>query len=152
MGIRKNTKFLNATEQENFVRACVLMKADIVNPAAPASQQYSKWDEYVAVLRMIQSAFAPSTSSVNFGHGGNGAYSFLSWHRYFLYRFELQLQGYVPGVMLPYWDWSDPTSIMTETFLGPNGGAGSVVQLGYFAISRPGAGSNTTALPVWWPA
>ena len=25
--------------------------------------------------------------------------------------------------MMPYWDWTDPTSIMTDTFLGPNGSA-----------------------------
>ena len=108
MGIRKNAKFLNSTERENFVKACVLLKADIVNPAAPAAQQYSKWDQYVAIHQEIQNAFAPGSASVNFGHGGNGAYSFLSWHRYFLFRFELDLQSKVAGVMLPYWDWSDP--------------------------------------------
>ncbi|MGH8836739.1 MAG: hypothetical protein ACRDWG_17340, partial [Actinomycetes bacterium] len=49
MGVRKNAKFLTATERENFVRACVLMKADIVNPAASPADQYSRWDEYVAI-------------------------------------------------------------------------------------------------------
>jgi len=49
MGIRKNAKFLSASERENFARACVLLEADIVNPAAPAAQQYSKWDQYVAI-------------------------------------------------------------------------------------------------------
>src|SRR5438876_9250138 len=112
MGIRKNVKFLSSAEQEAFVKACVLMKADIVNPGAPASQQYSRWDENVAIHWMIQDAFAPDSSHVNFGHGGSGSYSFLSWHRFFLYRFELQLQGYVPGVMLPYWDWTDPAAVM----------------------------------------
>jgi hypothetical protein len=32
------------------------------------------------------------------GHGGSGAYSFFSWHRYFLYRFELDLQSKVASV------------------------------------------------------
>jgi len=111
MGIRKNAKFLDATEQEKFVHACVLMKADIVNPLAPASQQYSRWDQYVAIHWMIQQGIAPGGGAVNFGHGGGplsspGAYSFLSWHRYFLYQFEKTLQGYLPaaGIMLPYWD------------------------------------------------
>ena len=45
MGIRKNAKFLSSAEREDFARACVLMKADIVNPAAPAAQQYSRWDQ-----------------------------------------------------------------------------------------------------------
>ncbi len=152
MGIRKNAKFLTATERENFVRACVMLKADIVNPAAPASQQYSKWDEYVAVHQMIQNAFAPGSSSVNFGHGGNGAYSFLSWHRFFLFRFELDLQSKVAGVMLPYWDWTDPASIMTDTFLGPNGTVSNQVRSGYFAADAPGTGTNPTPAPAWWPA
>jgi hypothetical protein len=154
MGIRKNVKFLSAVERENFVKACVLMKADIVNPAATTANQYSKWDEYVAVHAMIQNAFAPGAGSVNFGHGGDGAYSFLSWHRYFLYRFEKDLQSHVPGVMLPYWDWTDPSSVMTDTFLGPNGTnlSGNVIQRGYFAFDKPGVGNNTTPLPPWWPA
>jgi hypothetical protein len=48
MGIRKNAKFLTAAEKENFVRAVILMKADIVNPAAPLADRYSKWNESVA--------------------------------------------------------------------------------------------------------
>ncbi|NNF32508.1 MAG: hypothetical protein HKN68_00255 [Saprospiraceae bacterium] len=155
MGVRKNVKHLDSTERENFVRSCVLMKADIVNPGDPVNNQYSKWDEFVALHTMIQSGIAPGNVSVNFGHGGSpgtGAYSFLSWHREFLYRFEQQLQSYVAGVMLPYWDWTDPSSIMTDTFLGGNGtGATNVITQGYFAVNRPGTGGNATVLPGWWP-
>ncbi|HSV64864.1 MAG TPA: tyrosinase family protein [Mycobacteriales bacterium] len=153
MGVRKNAKLLTAAEREAFVQACVLMKADIVNPGAPAADQYSKWDELVAIHRMIQNANAPGAPNVNFGHGGLGAFSFLSWHRYFLHVFEQRLQGYVPGVMLPYWDWTDPAPLLTDTFLGPNGVAGTnVVSSGYFAPDAPGTGGNPTPIPVWWPA
>lgn len=153
MGVRKNAKHLTAAERENFVRACVLMKADIVNPGAPVNQRYSRWDESVALHRMIQSGVEPGGTSVNFGHGGTGSYSFLSWHREYLFRFEAQLQSYVPGVMLPYWDWTDPSSIMTDTFLGTSGtGTNNVIETGYFAATRPGTGANTTPLPAWWPA
>jgi len=154
MGIRKNAKFLTTVEQEAFVRACVLMKADIVNPAAPAADRYSRWDELVALHRMIQNANAPGVASpVNFGHGGTGAFSFLSWHRYFLYRIELALQSYVPGVMIPYWDWTDPAPLMTGTFLGPDGAAGTqIVTTGYFAATAPGTPTNPMAVPSWWPA
>ena len=152
MAIRKNAKFLTATEIEDFVRACVLMKADIVNPLAPASQQYSRWDQYVAIHWMIQQATAPGGVPANFGHGGSGAYSFLSWHRYFLYQFEKQLQSYVASAMLPYWDWTDPAPIMTDTFLGPNGTVSNEVRRGYFAKDAPGTGTNPTPAPVWWPA
>src|SRR5213593_4734941 len=102
MPVRKNAKFLTPSEIENFVKACVMMKADIVNPAAPAGQQYRHSDEYVAIHWMIQQAIDPGGAFVNFGHGGSGAYSFLGWHRYFLYQFQKQLQSYVPGIMLPY--------------------------------------------------
>jgi Common central domain of tyrosinase len=152
MGVRKNAKFLSPAEKENFVKACVLMKAQIVNTGAPAAQQYSKWDEYVAIHWMIQDAFAPGDSFVNFGHGGNGSYSFLSWHRYFLFQFEKDLQALVPGVMLPYWDWTNPASIMTDTFLGPNGTVASEVRTGYFAANAPGTPGNLgTPVPLWWP-
>lgn len=155
MGVRKNAKFLSSAEREDFVKACILMKADIVNPGAVVNSQYSVWDEYVAVHNMIQTAFAPgSANNINFGHGGTGSYSFLSWHRYFLYQFEKNLQSYVPGVMLPYWDWQDPSIIMTNTFLGPNGSVaqGNVIRQGYFAFDKPGSGANATPLPAWWPA
>lgn len=153
MGTRKNAKFLTPLEKENFVRACVLLKADIVNPGAPVNMQYSAWDEFAAVHWMIQEAFTPESITVNFGHGGAGAYSFLSWHRYFLYHMEQQLQSKVPGVMVPYWDWTDPSSIMSDTFMGPNGTAGGVVQRGYFAVNRPSAsGTNNIPVPSWWPA
>jgi Common central domain of tyrosinase len=123
------------------------MKADIINPGAPVNQRYSRWDQYVAIHWMIQQAFAPGVGTVNFGHGGTGAYSFLSWHRYFLYQFEKQLQSYVPGVMLSYWDWTDPVAggILVDDFLGPNGTINNEVRSGYFAPSAP------TPLPSWWP-
>jgi hypothetical protein len=152
MGIRKNAKLLTPAERESFSRACVLLKADIVNPGAPAAQRYSKWDQYVAIHQEIQNAFAPGSSFVNFGHGGAGAFSFLSWHRYFLFRFELDLQSKVAGVMLPYWDWTDPAPIMTDDFLGPNGTVSSEVRSGYFAADAPGTGTNPTPKPLWWPA
>jgi hypothetical protein len=151
MGIRKNAKFLTPAERENFVRACVLLKAHIFNPGAPADQRYSKWDEHCAVHNMIQNAFAPGSPTVNFAHGGTGAYSFLSWHRYFLYRLELDLQSKVAGVMIPYWDWSDPAPLMTDTFIGPDGTVSDEVRSGYFAADAPGTGTNPTPAPAWWP-
>jgi len=37
----------------------------------------------------------------------HGWEEFLTWHRLYLYYFELELQGYDPTVTLPYWDWTD---------------------------------------------
>ena len=156
MATRKNAKYLSAAERENFVRACILMKADIVNPAAALADQYSRWDQFVALHWMIQNTNAPFANNVNFGHGGTGAYGFLAWHRYFLLIMEQQLQTYVAGVTIPYWDWTDPVggNVFVADFLGPNGdpGSGNEVQQGYFAREAPGTGINATAAPAWWPA
>jgi hypothetical protein len=155
MATRKNAKYLSATEREDFVRACILMKADIVNPAAPLADQYSKWDQFVALHWMIQNTNAPFANNVNFGHGGTGAYGFLPWHRYFLYIVEQQLQTYVAGVTIPYWDWTDPVggAVLVADFLGPNGdpASGNEVRQGYFAREAPGTGVNATPAPPWWP-
>ena len=60
MAVRKNAKFLTASEREDFVKACVLMKADIVNPGAPAiseippySAHNARNDSKVASKRMV---------------------------------------------------------------------------------------------------
>lgn len=42
-------------------------------------------------------------------HGSScqhGWEQFLTWHRAYLYEFEKLLQDAVPGVTLPYWDWT----------------------------------------------
>ena len=156
MTVRKNAKFLTPTERENLARAFVMMRADIVNPGAPPADRYSRWEQYVAIHRMIQNANAPGVADpVNFGHGGSGAYGFFPWHRYFLYLLEQQLQAYVPGVALPYWDWTDPVgTVMVADFLGPNGDPASSNQVrqGYFALEAPGTGINLTPAPAWWPS
>lgn len=153
MGVRRNAKYLTPAEKENLVRAFVMMKADPV-PGRP----YNWFDGFALTHRYIQNATAPNVAgpstaaaSINFGHG-NAA--FLPWHRYFLLRFEQRLQSYVPGVMLPYWDWTDPAAdILVAGFMGPNGSManGWEIRQGYFAASAPGSGGNMTPLPAWWP-
>ena len=154
MATRKNANALTATEKEELVRAFVMMKADPV-PGRP----YNWFDAFALIHRYIQNVNAPAVpggspakDSVNFGHHGA---AFTPWHRYFLYRFERQLQVYVPGVMLPYWDWTDPASnIMVPTFMGPNGLGTSnwEVRQGYFAANAPGSVDNLIPRPAWWPA
>ena len=50
---------------------------------------------------------------------------FCAWHRQYLRAFEKDLQTQVPGVTLPYWDWTaqqDPRGLpWTDDLLGPNG-------------------------------
>ena len=151
MGIRKNILYMTSDERNLFFQALLKMKANIVNPAAPAADQYSVYDRFAslhwAVFDVSLNANGPF---INAGHQGP---AFLSWHRELLRRFEIALQAEVPGVMLPYWDWSP--AVFTETLMGPNGGlngiGGGTVRTGWFAYDRPGTGTNTTPLPGWWP-
>ena len=154
MAIRRNAKSLTAGEKQKLIRALVMMKADPV-----AGRPYSWYDAFVLIHRYIQNVDSPAVvggsparTNVNFGHQGA---AFCPWHRYFLFRFEQQLQSYVPGVMLPYWDWTDPAlGIMVPGFLGPNGAMANnwEVRQGYFAGAAPGSGGNMTSAPAWWPA
>jgi tyrosinase len=43
-------------------------------------------------------------------HCQHGTDLFLPWHRAYLYLFERALQDRVPGVALPWWDWTSDTS------------------------------------------
>ena len=151
MGIRKNILYMETTEQEQFFEAVLKMKANIVNQMAPVADQYSVYDQFAslhwAVFNVSQN---PGGPFLNAGHQGP---AFLTWHRELLRHFELALQAEVPGVMLPYRDWT-PT-VFTDTLMGPDGGiggvGGGVVRTGWFAFDRPGVGANTTPLPAWWP-
>ncbi|PXF30311.1 hypothetical protein WH50_16000 [Pokkaliibacter plantistimulans] len=41
----------------------------------------------------------------------HGNLNFPTWHRAYIYEFELRLQDQVAGVMLPYWDWTSAEAI-----------------------------------------
>ena len=150
MGVRKNAKFLSPTEREDFVQACVMMKDD---------DHQSRGSREPAVQRVGSARRDPpddpagvrprSAGSVNFGHGGSGAYSFLSWHRYFLYRFELALQSNVPGVMLPYWDWTDPVIHHDRRRSSGRDGDGPA---GLLRARHTRRRRQCDAAPAWWPA
>ncbi len=156
MGIRKNAARLSPTERDNFLRAALTLKHTIANPGAPANQQISIFDQFVAIHLYTLSINVPGGGAFNMGHQNS---AFCPWHRYYLLRFEQALQAVDPTVTLPYWDWTDHAAsqniIFQDDFLGPNGGAGGVgggtVRSGYFAFDRPGAGANPTPLPAWWP-
>ena len=151
MGIRENFLYLTSDERDRFFEALLKMKANIVNPLAPAADQYSVYDRLASLhWAVFNVSLNQNGPFINAGHQGP---AFLSWHRELLLRFEVALQAEVPGVMLPYWDWSP--AVFTDTLMGPNGGpngvGGGVVRTGWFAFDRPGVSLNTTPLPAWWP-
>ncbi len=60
----------------------------------------------------------------------HGNINFPTWHRAYIYEFELRLQEQVESVMLPYWDWTSeetanvgmPKAVIDPTYLDLNTG------------------------------
>ncbi len=72
-------------------------------------------------------------------HGSScqhGWEQFLTWHRAYLYEFELLLQDAVPGVTLPYWDW---------TAAKYKDGVGGIIPDPYVGATLPDGSPN----PLW---
>jgi tyrosinase len=83
---RKNIAFLSADELSRFRAAITWMRSFDAYPQDERSFNY--WARIHA--NMCQ-------------HGWE---EFLTWHRIYLYFFELQLQDFDKSVTLPYWDWT----------------------------------------------
>jgi tyrosinase len=69
----------------------------------------TEWNNYVRALNGLRRngvyAKYVRSHSDNADLSHNGCY-FLPWHREYLYSFERELNKIVPGVSLPYWDWT----------------------------------------------
>jgi tyrosinase len=52
---------------------------------------------------------------------------FLPWHRAYLYYFELALQAIVPGVTLPWWDWTTANDVPAAYKEDPGGQPNSLL-------------------------
>jgi hypothetical protein len=69
----------------------------------------SEWDNYVAALNGIRTSGVYArfidyhSQFATLAH--NGCY-FLPWHRQYLFEFERELNKIVPGVVVPFWDWT----------------------------------------------
>lgn len=84
---------------------------------------------------------------------------FLPWHRAYLYGLELALQRLVPGVTLPWWDWTREATIPTayreprSADGSPNPLAGAEIVVFRSGVSRgpttrrPGASPGIPPLP-----
>jgi tyrosinase len=101
MGIRKDQSTLTPGEKARFVKAVLRLKDNGI------------YDRYVRQHRDYFNTLIHRTAL------------FLPWHREFLRRFELDLQGVDPGVTLPYWDWTIDNSRFSSPwrvdFMGGNG-------------------------------
>jgi len=145
--VRRNVKSLTAQERADFVEAVLALKA----VPSPFDPELSYYDQFVA----WHLALYPC----GIGHEmirPHGGPMFLPWHRLFLLHFENALRE-VSGkaIMVPYWDWSDPTStpsVFADDFMGGDGDpdAGFAVTSGPF---RKGAWTlNVHPFGIQWSA
>lgn len=153
MRIRKSVADLTDDEAREFIRALLLIKVEIANPDAPADEQITIYDRFVAMHGAVMSVAAPGDDDVNMGHWYPG---FLPWHREFLLRIERALNSVAPDgveIAIPYWPWSDADAtrdVMLQDAQFGLTAPGSVigpVQSGFFAQAAP-AGDQR---PDWWP-
>ena len=157
MGIRKSFVELDATERDNFLKAVLTLKNEIVNPMAPSAEQVSIYDQFVAIHRSVMSLTLPDGSTRNFGHTNS---MFLPWHRLYIKEFEAELQKVDASVNLPFWDWTERAKTGSElfqnSFIGPTTSSTTfvpnpqqtrlnVITDGYFAQASP------DPTPAWWP-
>jgi tyrosinase len=105
----------------------------------------------IAILRARDNSPTGYLDTTSYGywariHGSScqhGWEQFLTWHRAYLYEFELLLQDAVPGVTLPYWDW---------TMDKYKNGVGGVIPAPYAGATLPDGTPNSLWVRQRWPA
>jgi tyrosinase len=82
------------------------------------------------------------------GYCEHGNQLFLPWHRGYLYFFESSLQELVPGVTLPWWDWTEsddlPPAYTEETVDGNRNPLFDAPVTAAGGVSQPGWPERTT--------
>lgn len=95
--VRKSVNSLTTAEKADLIRAIKALKAN------------GKYDQYVSEhddIMKVATVLPGENPDPDYRNGAHRGPAFGPWHREFLRRFELDLQAAVPGVTLPYWDWS----------------------------------------------
>jgi tyrosinase len=67
---------------------------------------------------------------------------FLPWHRAYLYYFELALHEQVPGVSLPWWDWTTMSKIPSAYTVKTAGGRQNPLLVRKVEVYRSGQSSD----------
>jgi tyrosinase len=99
---RKNQKFLKQSEKDLFNKA--------IKEAIDDGIYGDLADEH---LLMTEYRMHSHTGPI-------GMLRFLPWHRIYLYKMELALQRFVPGIRIPYWMWERDHELLTWVHL-PSG-------------------------------
>jgi hypothetical protein len=139
VGVRKNIRDLTPGERDDLIAAIKALKAN------------GTWDQYVTLHNgaMGHPTLRPGEAGTrNAAHRGP---VFGPWHREMLRRLEADLAAQVPGVTLPYWDWTQDTAdpvnspLWDVQFMGGDGDPadGDHVKTGPFAFDPSDATSWT---------
>ena len=102
------------------------------NAAFLPDDERAAFREAIAAIQALDKFPLDKRSFLNWGkiHGDScqhGWEQFLPWHRAYCYEFEQLLQDYVPGVALPYWDWTLPR--YNHGLVPKNGVSGIIPQI-----------------------
>jgi tyrosinase len=122
MATRKNARNLTSTEKADFVRAIRTLKNN--NSPGNIYNQFVRWHSQATIFATLLPGETGGASYRNAAHRGP---AFHPWHREMLRRLELELQKIVPGIAIPYWDWTQDTAnpsgspIWRDDFMGGNG-------------------------------
>lgn len=138
----------DAPERDRFLEALIRLKHA---PVDGAPDWFNRYDQFVLVHGAIMALQIPLwPGTVNVGHWNVG---FLPWHRQYLRAFELALQEMVPGVTLPYWDWTDHGNAVAQLFaadfLGELRAGNQPSPLTTSVLRNPVPAAEQ---PGWWPA
>jgi tyrosinase len=114
-GVRENVKNLSRRQKKRFVRAILELK----QTRSPFDPSLSYYDQFVRFhqLVVLRDRLGPGYSTAH------DCPAFLTWHRKLLMLFESAIRERVGnGFSLPYWDWTDASSldvVFADDFMGP---------------------------------
>jgi len=130
--VRKNALALTPQEKADFVNAIKLLK----QTPSPYDTLINYYDQFVKWH--YEAFYCDGSGMMHDGYPAHMNPAFLPWHRSYLQLFENALST-VSGktILIPYWDWTDPSSlnvVFADDFMGGFGNAanGYVVQTGPF--------------------
>jgi tyrosinase len=149
MDTRKSAANLTIAERDSFLEAIIRLKH---KPAPNGPASVSVYDQFVALHGAVFAITAPGLppgETVNFGHWNIG---FCPWHRQYLREFEKALQAVVPGVTIPYWDWSDHVGAVNKVFVGEFLGSNRIGEPKPVTDSVLRNPVPPAERPSWWPA